>query len=467
MTMQLNVHILKKAQKSFWFVPLIFSLISLVLAVATFSFDWWLSKHDYPLLPKVLFANFDLSTMIISTIASSIMTMTTITFSTIMVVLTTFLSQYSPRTLQNFINDRPTQRVLAIFVAGVVYCITLLILLKDESGQKLFISAAFAALVAIICLFVFVYFVHHVSNWVKVSKLIHNITIKTNNKIETSPLYRKKDKLESQSGIDPLSFEDTKPCYLYSQESGYLQHIDIQGLLNKAISDDCIVRMIKTPGEYLLEGTSLMTIWSVHEEVKPEEYLNYIILGPDKEPIEDIDLGIRKLVEIALRAISPAINDPNTAKNCIEEIGIILSKLARHKLPGSYITDNEDNIRIILEQPTFVDYLYNSFYQLRHYGKHDISVTTEILRSLRMIAENNKEDVKGMIWTFKDYILEGIEYESLQNLDMQFLMQHLEKLAASCGKPDWDRNEVRNSYFPEIYKTTEALKGKTNEAPSH
>ena len=64
--------------------------------------------------------------------------------------------------------------------------------------------------------------------------------------------------------------------------------------------------------------------------------------------MEDIDLGIRKLVEIALRAISPAINDPNTAKNCIEEIGIILSKLAKHKLPSSYLTDDENKVRIIL-----------------------------------------------------------------------------------------------------------------------
>ncbi|NQD64706.1 DUF2254 domain-containing protein [Bacillus haikouensis] len=455
--MHLDIHIFKKAQKSFWFVPLIFSLISLALALATFFFDWWLSKHDYPLLPKVLFANFDLSTMIISTIASSIMTMTTITFSTIMVVLTTFLSQYSPRTLQNFINDRPTQRVLAIFVAGVVYCITLLILLKDESGQKLFISAAFAALVAIVCLFVFVYFVHHVSNWVKVSNLIHNITIKTNNKIENSPLYKKKDREASQNGIEPLSFEKTKPYYVYSKESGYLQHIDIDGLIQKAASHDCIVRMLKTPGEYLLEGTGMMTIWSDEEDIKTEDFLKYIVLGPDKEPIEDIDLGIRKLVEIALRAISPAINDPNTARNCIEEIGIILSKLARHKLPGSYITDQEDNVRIILEQPTFMDYLYKSFYQLRHYGARDISVSTEILRSLRMIAENNKKDVKGMIWSFKDYILEGIEYDCLQNIDMQFLMKHLDELAASCDNQDWDRDEVRNSFFPEKYKTTDAL----------
>jgi uncharacterized membrane protein len=460
--MHLNVHIFKKAQKSFWFVPLIFSLISLALALATFFFDWWLSKHDYPLLPKVLFANFDLSMTIISTIASSIMTMTTITFSTIMVVLTTFLSQYSPRTLQNFINDRPTQRVLAIFVAGVVYCITLLILLKDEAGQKLFISAAFAAFVAIVCLFVFVYFVHHVSNWVKVSNLIHNITIKTNHKIETSPLYRKKNKPASQRGLEPLSFENTNPYYVYSKDSGYLQHIDIEGLIQKAKNNDCIVRMLKTPGEYLLEGTGTMTIWTDQEDIKTEEFLKYIILGPDKEPIEDIELGIRKLVEIALRAISPAINDPNTAKNCIEEIGIILSKLARHKLPGSYITDQEENVRIILEQPTFVDYLYKSFYQLRHYGAQDISVSTEILRSLRMIAENNKEDVKGMIWTFKDFILEGIEYDRLQNLDMQYLMKHLDELAASCDNHNWDRDEIRNSFFPEKYKTRDALGAETN-----
>ncbi|WP_051758160.1 DUF2254 family protein [Rossellomorea vietnamensis] len=184
--MNLNIHILNKAQKSFWFVPFLFSLISLLLSLVTFYFDWWLSQHNYPIFPKVLFSNFNLSMTIISTIASSIMTMTTITFSTIMVVLTTFLSQYSPRTLQNFINDRPTQRVLAIFVSGVVYCITLLVLLQDESGQELYISSAFAGIVAVICLFVFVYFVHHVSNWVKVSNLIHNITIKTNKKLITA-----------------------------------------------------------------------------------------------------------------------------------------------------------------------------------------------------------------------------------------------------------------------------------------
>ncbi|MCA1056644.1 DUF2254 domain-containing protein [Rossellomorea aquimaris] len=456
--MHLNVHILKKAQKSFWFVPVIFSLISLLVALVTFSFDWWLSQHNYPFLPKVLFANFNLSTMIISTIASSIMTMTTITFSTIMVVLTTFLSQYSPRTLQNFINDRPTQRVLAIFVSGVVYCITLLILLKDESGQELFISAAFAALVAIICLFVFVYFVHHVSNWVKVSNLIHNITIKTNKKIEESPLYRDKDENNSEEEIHSISFDDTNPVYSYSNSSGYLQHIEIEGLMKKATHDGCIVRLLKTPGEYLLEGTAVMTIWSANEEIKPEEYVNFLILGPDKEPIEDIDLGIRKLVEIALRAISPAINDPNTAKNCIEEIGIILSKLARYRLPGSYITDSESHVRIILEQPSFDDYLYKSFYQLRHYGKQDISVTTEILRSLSMISENNKGDVKKIIWTFKDYILEGIDYESLQNLDMKYLMTHIEKLASSCELSDWDHDKIRNTYFPDKYKTSDSFR---------
>ena len=166
---------------------------------------------------------------IISTIASSIMTMTTITFSTIMVVFTTFLSQYSPRTLQNFINDRPTQRVLAIFVSGVVYCITLLVLLQDESGQKLYISSAFAGVVAVICLFVFVYFVHHVSNWVKVSNLIHNITIKTNKKIDNSYLYRKNAIQEEPPTFNDNFFKETEPIMCSVKHQGYLQQIDIEG----------------------------------------------------------------------------------------------------------------------------------------------------------------------------------------------------------------------------------------------
>ncbi|MGE6755401.1 DUF2254 domain-containing protein [Rossellomorea sp. NPDC071047] len=461
--MNLNIHIVNKARKSFWFVPFLFSLISLVLALITFYFDWWLSQHDYPLFPKVLFSNFDLSMTIIGTIASSIMTMTTITFSTIMVVLTTFLSQYSPRTLQNFINDRPTQRVLAIFVSGVVYCITLLVLLQDESGQKLYISSAFAGIVAIICLFVFVYFVHHVSNWVKVSNLIHNITIKTNKKIDDSYLYRKNAINEQPSTFNEALFDDTEPILVYSEQSGYLQQINIEGMLNKAAKDEAVIRMVKTPGEYLLEGTPVMTAWTTNKDIDVEDYLEYLVLGPDKEPMEDIELGIRKLVEIALRAISPAINDPNTAKNCIEEIGIILSKLAKHKLPSSYLSDEENNVRIILEQPTFGDYLYKSFYQLRHYGKQDISIIAEILRSLRMIGENNSEETKRMVWTFKDYILEGIDYGSLQNLDMQYIMRHLDELAKACRQTDWDKDEVRNKYFPEQYKTSDSYHHKKKE----
>ncbi|MCA1059389.1 DUF2254 domain-containing protein [Rossellomorea aquimaris] len=460
--MNMNIHIFNKAQKSFWFVPFLFSLISLFLSLITFYFDWWLSQHSYPIFPKVLFSNFNLSMTIISTIASSIMTMTTITFSTIMVVLTTFLSQYSPRTLQNFINDRPTQRVLAIFVSGVVYCITLLVLLKDESGQELYISSAFAGIVAVVCLFVFVYFVHHVSNWVKVSNLIHNITIKTNKKIDESYLFRRNAINEDPSTFNESYFEDTEPYNVYSEESGYMQQIDIEGMIKKARKDKSIVRMVKTPGEYLLEGTPVMTVWSTEDEIDAESYLKFLVLGPDKEPMEDIELGIRKLVEIALRAISPAINDPNTAKNCIEEIGIILSKLAKHKLPSSYLTDDENNVRIILEQPTFVDYLYKSFYQLRHYGKQDISIITEILRSLRMIGENNSGETKRMVWTFKDYILEGIDYDSLQNLDMQYIMRHLDQLASACSLDDWDKDEVRNRYFPDQYKTEDSYTDKSS-----
>ncbi len=454
--MNLNIHMFNKAKKSFWFVPFLYSLISLLLSLLTFYFDWWLSEHNYPLFPKVLFSNFNLSMTIMSTIASSIMTMTTITFSTIMVVLTTFLSQYSPRTLQNFINDRPTQRALAIFVSGVVYCITLLVLLQDESGQKLYISSAFAGVVAVICLFVFVYFVHHVSNWVKVSNLIHNITIKTNKKIDNSYLFRKNAVNGEPPTFNESFFEETDPIYVYSEKTGYLQQIEIEGMSKKAVKDNAIIRMLKTPGEYLLEGTPVMTVWALNRDIRVENYLEYLVLGPDKEAIEDIELGIRKLVEIALRAISPAINDPNTAKNCIEEIGIILSKLAKHKLPGSYLTDEENNVRIILEQPTFVDYLYKSFYQLRHYGKQDISIITEILRSLRMIGENNHEETRNMVWTFKDYILEGVDYSSLQTLDMQYIMRHLDELASACGKKDWDKDEVRNKYFPDRYKTTDS-----------
>lgn len=171
---------------SFWYIPSKYGVIAGLFAFLSIYIDAYLMNIEiiYHIVPGILLSDIGLARTILSSISASLLTMTTITFSTILVVLTTFLSEYSPRTLQNFITDNSTQRVMGIFVGGFIYSILLLLFLRETEAGSRFIVPSFAVLFAIICLLVFIYFIHHVSRWMQVSNLIHSITMNLMEKIE-------------------------------------------------------------------------------------------------------------------------------------------------------------------------------------------------------------------------------------------------------------------------------------------
>src|SRR5699024_1795788 len=136
---------------SFWFLPTIFGIVSILLAVTAVNIDFLLSDEQLKAIaPSVLIPDGELTAKILSALTTATLTMTTITFSTIMVVLTTFSSQFSPRTLQNFIADRKTQSILAIFIGGFLYQLVSFLLLKSPDGQILFFTPVFAVFIVIL-----------------------------------------------------------------------------------------------------------------------------------------------------------------------------------------------------------------------------------------------------------------------------------------------------------------------------
>ncbi len=138
-------HLTIRIRSSFWYIPSLYGVFAILLALLSVQFDQ--SITSIPLIDQkvhsIFFTDIGLARTILSTISASLLTMTTITFSTILLVLTTFLSEFSPRTLQNFISDHSTQRVLGIFVGGFIYSILLLLFLKDTT-RDIFIVPSFA-----------------------------------------------------------------------------------------------------------------------------------------------------------------------------------------------------------------------------------------------------------------------------------------------------------------------------------
>ncbi|MFD2043461.1 DUF2254 domain-containing protein [Ornithinibacillus salinisoli] len=421
-----------RIRSSFWYLPSVYGLIAAVLAFLSTKLDAFILKFNaiYSAIPSMLFADIDLAQTILSSISASLLTMTTITFSTILVVLTTYLSEFSPRTLQNFIRDHHTQRVLGIFVGGIIYSLLLLLLLRETVEVNQFIVPFFAIIIAIICLIVFVFFIHHVTSWIQVSNLIHNITLDTIKKINND--LKDVENVNKDAPWDDWESEEIKqikPRPITVKKAGYIQDIDVKGMVGQASKDESIIRIEKRINDYVDPDTPLLSLWTFGDSNVQDNYERFVTIGTKQAAYNDIETGLTKIVEIALRALSPGINDPNTAINCIDNLGKILTKLGKKHLPRSFHNDKQRNLRVIYKQPNFSDYLYQCFYQIRQSGFHDISVLSAGIKALTIIAESNSKEVKEIVWEFTEYIVEGIDKESLLSLDNRYINEKLELLA--------------------------------------
>ena len=425
-----------RIRKSFWYLPSLYGFIAAILAILSTKLNVYIVNQEalFSIFPRVLFTDINLAQIILSSISASLLTMTTITFSTILVVLTTYLSEFSPRTLQNFITDHKTRSVLGIFVGGFIYSILLLLLLRETTTTTLFIVPAIAIFISITCLIVFVFFIHHVTNWIQVSNLIHTITLETIEKINKD-LKDRKDVLEDAPWDDWESDEikHITPTEYSINNAGYIQYIDIEGLVNQATKDDIIIRIEKQVNDYVDHDTPLLSFWTLSPHKIEGDYYKFFVIGSEQAAVNDIEFGLTKIVEIGLRALSTGINDPNTAINCIENLGKILTKLGNKHIPNSYHNDDERNLRVIYNKPDFSDFLYQCFFQIRQAGFSDISVLSAGIKALTLVAQSNPKHIKEIVWEFAEYIIEGIDQDSLLSLDKRYVNKLLEALANTTG----------------------------------
>lgn len=418
-----------QVRDSFWFLPVIYSICSFVAVGVTTAIDVWLIAKIADSIPNVLLTNKGIAKSLYSSLITAILTMTTISFSTIMVVLTTYSSQFSPRTLQDFMRSKVTQHVLGVFSFGFVYVLMNLWLL-GESKEKALLSPLFTVIVAIICLAFFILFIHHSSRWVQVNFLIGTIRNEASKVIKRT--FEEKNYGGHQdwehSEIDRLETKDKKT--IFAKRSGYIQKIEYGYLIQWARQNNLILEANFQIGGYVPKGMPVFYFWSFGEkDYEEQDHDQFIIIGDERTDIQDIEFSLQKLVEIAVKAISPSLNDPHTAINCVNRIGALLTELSENYRPITYYSDDNGELRLIMEQNTFKDYLYKCFYQIRHYGKNDISVMYSITEVLYKTAVVSKESIQKEIWEFNKYILEAIDVENLASLDYQHLKNITEKFA--------------------------------------
>ncbi|MGM0470876.1 MAG: DUF2254 domain-containing protein [Bacillota bacterium] len=437
-----------------YFIPGYYSIIALLFSTAIIILDnkYTATIHHY--LPKYLFTSPDLAKSILSTLSGSLFGMITVSFSTIMVVLTMYSSQFSPRTMQDFLKNKITLKILGVFIAGFIYSILTLLFLKEQPPEVTLLSPLFGVGIGIICLGYFVFFIHHVSNSVHVNKLVTKLKDEIIATIDN--LERNTDNNEQIKNIPPVDIDqilerDSKQ--VLANDNGYIKFIYETEISKLANQKDIIIKTEKMIGDYVTENSNLFSIFNYQMNNETEEntekeleklrqkLLSNIIIDNERSKERDIEFGLLKLTEVALKAMSPGINDPNTAVFCINQLGWVLSRIAIADIENTYYYNEEGELRLILENNSFKELLYKTFFQLRHYGSQDVSIAGAILDALLVIAEGtpaeeSSKDIKEEVWNFSYYILSGFDKDVLDVEDKKYLNKKIYKLAVETNNSD-------------------------------
>ncbi len=390
---------------SYWFIPSVMLVASFLLSYFFIWVDGFISKEDVPKVLHWIYLNKpEGARSLLSTIAGSMITVAGVVFSITIVALTLASTQFGPRILTNFVRDKGNQFVLGAFISTFVYCLSLLRTLRGGE-ENLFIphiSIMVGFILAIINIFVLIYFIHHISNSIQVSNIISNI-----NSELLSSISKRFPKELGSSGSDakklwialeqpPKDFKE-RSVEIPSSQSGYIRFLDDNGLISFASSNNIIIKLLCRPGEYLIEGTPIAYVY-------PEENYNKsidskinrdIVSGTQRTSEQDVEFPINQIVEIALRALSPGINDPFTALGCIESLTVSLCELAKSKAPSELRYDDENKLRIIANPKKYSELFDKAFNQILHYGRSDFVVVLKLIESVNTISYflHNDEDI--------------------------------------------------------------------------
>lgn len=386
-----------------WWWPLLYGLIGIGLTGIVIGIDSYVSSW-FPVTWKTTLG---LAQAIHSSVFTGLLAMMTFTFSTILVVLTTYSSQFSPRTLPNFIENRQVQHIFGIFIGAVSYSITMLFFLRPALKMSI-VSSAVAVLVVLISIAAFVAFIHIVSQSIRVTTLLDRLHSEGNELLK-----RQLEHLESgEQRITENKMTINHPHLIQATRTGYIQAVDYDAFDQKES-----VYIHRTVGSFVTEG-------EVIGRATCKDIDGNILIGPTKSSEQDFAFILEKLSEVALRAISPGINDPNTARHAIRIIGDLMRQYA--VIPDGVLVVGEDQQHIIVRE-TYQQLLYTTFYQLRHYGAEDISVLATMLESLGIMKKNGLPGHCETIQRFIPYICSEARFEKMNDWDRDFLQNQIHR----------------------------------------
>lgn len=386
------INIWHAIRSSLWFFPAILTLLAGALAMATLMADQTFRDTIIRILGPFGTMGPDGARALLSTVAGSVITIAGVAFSITIVALTLASSQFGPRLLRTFMKDKGNQLVLGIFIATFVYSLLVMAAIRDAEHQLFVpIISVFSSLTfALVSLGAFIYFIHNVSTSIHADNVVFAISQDLNRAVGRMVAKgANRQPHEAKSTAKPLPTEnEDNSIVIVSSKNGYLQAIDFPNLVKLAKEHDLTFKLLHRPGDFVMKGHSLVQLWprkDLPEDLHRNVNLAFI-LGSQRTDEQDIEYAIHQMVELALRALSPGINDPFTAMSCIDWLGAAINQLAEQGLPTPYYHDDQDELRVIADVPEMSGIFDAAFSQIRQHGCNNVAVTLRLLETFKGIA---------------------------------------------------------------------------------
>jgi uncharacterized membrane protein len=426
----------ERIRSSFWFLPAIMATAAVVLAFVLIWLDGIVGDDLISSFALLYTGGVEGTRGLLSSIAGSMIGVAGTTFSITIAVLTLASSNYGPRLLRNFMSDTGNQVVLGTFVATFLYSLIVLrsVRASDENGGGFVphIATTFAIFLAIASIGVLIYFFHHITSSIQVSTIAANVRHDLEKTIErVFPAHIGHDVSEDDSlkgDIDLPADFDRESCPVKATGNGYIQTVDNKGLLEITTKNNLLIYIQHRPGDYIVQGSELVQVWPgdcITDELT-QNINKAFTFGSQRTMTQDVEFGILQLVEIAVRALSPSLNDPFTTVRCLDQLSVVLCRLAEQDFPSRYRYDDQHKLRVIADSVSFAQLTDVAFDQIRQNGSDSVMVLNRLLHVIAVVAPRvcNLEDcsiLRRHAMLVEQSSREGLTQEAdLEDVEQQF-----------------------------------------------
>jgi uncharacterized membrane protein len=367
---------------------------------------------------------------VLSAVAGSLITVTGVVFSVTIVALQLASSQFTPRVLRGFMADRPNQIVLGIFIGTFTYSVMVLRSVTGEDDNEAAFVPEVAVTLAIVLVLVsigaLIYFIDHAARSIQAGVILARETEHTLHRIDRI-FPRNVGKADAARPAEP----PTAPAgIVLTESSGYLLAVHADGLFDLAEERRMTIRMEPPIGGFVLSGEALVSIWpkSAVDDGLIASVRESFLLGQERTPEQDAELGIIVIADMAVRALSPGINDPTTAMLCIDRLSQILVRLGSVEEPVPVRIGEDGSVRLFTRLTTFERAVSLAFDQIRFFGAENPSIAKKLLDALRRLGALVPASHQVPLRDQAEQTLEQVRRSKPADGDLR----SIERLAAEC-----------------------------------